>query len=168
MTRLAIPLTALVICYVVFFGYVISSYSELPARVASHFDIEGRPNGWMSRDLCAGFSVGLALLLPGIIISMMAGAGKIPVSFINLPHRDYWLAPERRQAALAILLRYALWLSCMNVLFVTGLHWLIVQANIPGVASHFSGLGIALVAGLFLAGTGLWTVLLLRHFSKIT
>ena len=106
--------------------------------------------------------------MPAIIIGMMGGAGKIPVSFVNLPHRDYWLAPERRRVALAILLRYSLWLASMTVLFITGIHRLIVQANQPGQAPHLSGLGIALVAGIFLAGTGVWVVLLLRHFSKIT
>jgi uncharacterized membrane protein len=165
--KLIAPLFTLAICYVLFFGYVISSYDDLPARVASHFDIEGQANGWMSRDVCVGFTLGLGILMPALIIGMMAGAGKIPVSFINLPHREYWLAPERRQAALAILLRFSLWFACMNVLFVTGLHWLIVQANKTGTGPHLSGLGISLVAGGFLAGTGIWVVLLLRHFSKI-
>jgi hypothetical protein len=168
MTRLAIPLTALAICYAFFFSYVIASYDDLPARVASHFDIYGQPNGWMSRETCVGFTLGLGVLMPAFIVGMMGGAGKIPVSFVNLPHRDYWLAPDRRQAALAILLRYSLWFACMNVLFVTGLHWLIVQANPPHQPPHLSGLGIALVAGGFLAGTGVWVRLLLRHFSKIT
>ena len=167
MIRLAIPLLALAICYVLFFGYVISSYHDLPAKVASHFDIEGRPNGWMGRDTCVGFTLGLGILMPAFIVGMMAGAGKIPVSFINLPHREYWLAPERRQAALKILLRFSLWFACVNVLFVTGLHWLIVEANRGGPGPHLSGLGIALVAGGFLAGTGIWVVFLLRHFSRI-
>ena len=167
MTKVAIPLTALAICYVLFLGYVISSYGDLPAKVASHFDIQGQPNGWMSRETCVGFTLGLGILVPAFIVGMMAGAGRIPVSFINLPHRNYWLAPERRQAALAILLRYSLWFACMNVLFVTGLHWLIVQANLPGQEQHLSGLGIILVAGGFLAGTGIWVRLLVRHFSKI-
>ena len=166
--KLIIPLLVLAVCYVLFFGYVNATYGDLPAKVASHFDIEGQPNGWMSRETCVGFTLGLGILMPAFIVGMMGGAGRIPVSFINLPHRDYWLAPERRQAALAILLRFSLWFACMNVLFVTGLHWLIVQANLPGQSPHMGGLGIALVTGGFLAGTGVWVLLLLRHFSKIT
>ena len=96
----------------------------------------------------------------------MGGAGRIPVSFINLPHRNYWMSPERRHAALAILLRYAIWFSCLNVLFVTALHLLLVLANEPGTTPHLSGLGIAALAVVFLAGTGLWVASLLRHFSK--
>jgi hypothetical protein len=173
MTKVAIPLTALAICYVWFFACVIATYGELPAQVASHFDISGRPDGWTSRESCVGFTLGLGILMPAFIVGMMAGAGRIPVSFINLPHREYWLAPDRRRAALALLLRYSLWFACLNVLFVTGLHGLIVQANLPihgahTQSPHLSGLGITLVAGGFVIGTIVWIALLLRHFSKIT
>jgi uncharacterized membrane protein len=166
--KLIAPLLVLAICYVLFFTYVSASYGDLPAKVASHFDIHGEPNGWMSRNTCVGFTLGLGILMPVFIVGMMAGAGRIPVSFINLPHRDYWLAPERRHAALAILRRYSLWFACMNVLFVTGLHWLIVQANASNTERHLSGVGFAVVVGGFLVGTGIWVRLLLRHFSKIT
>ena len=78
------------------------------------------------------------------------------------------MSPERRKVALAILLRYSLWFSCLNVLFVTGLHTLIVMANWHGTTPHLSGIGIAVIAGGFLVGTGFWVTSLLRHFSKIT
>jgi hypothetical protein len=166
--KLMAPLFLLAICYVLFFGYVSASYGELPAKVASHFDLEGRPNGWMSRELCVGFTVGLGVLMPAFIVATMAGAGRIPVSFINLPHRDYWLAAERRKAALAILLRYSLWFASANVLFATGIHWLIVEANTSNRVPHLSGVGLAVVVGGFLACTTIWCWLLVRHFSKIT
>ncbi len=43
--KLVFPLITLALCYLLLFGYVISSYGELPAKVASHFDITGQPNG---------------------------------------------------------------------------------------------------------------------------
>ena len=166
--KLIAPLVLLAICYVLFFSYVSASYDALPAKVDSHFDLEGRPNGWMSRDTCVGFTMGLGFLMPAFIVTTMASAGRIPVSFINLPHRDYWLVAERRQAALATLFRYSLWFASANVLFVTGIHWLIVEANTSGRVPHLSGTGLALVVGGFLAVTGIWCGLLVRHFSKIT
>jgi hypothetical protein len=165
--RLLPPIAALIICYALFFTCVIASYSDLPAKVASHFDLLGRPNGWMSREACVSFTVGLGIVAPAFTIVMMGGAGRIPVSFLNLPHRDYWLTPDRRQAALAILLRYSIWFSCLMVLFLTGLHWLIVEANCQSESPHLSGIGISTIAGGFVIGTGIWTALLLRHFSKI-
>ena len=167
MAKLAIPLALLAICYVIFFAYVAGTYGELPEKVASHFDMAGHANGWMSRDSCVGFTIGLGILMPAFIVGVMAGAGKIPISFINLPHRDYWLAPERRKAALGVLFRYSLWFASLNVLFVTGLHGLIVQANRPGGGTHLSGIGLGMVVGGFLAGTAVWVLLLVRKFSKI-
>jgi uncharacterized membrane protein len=166
--KLIAPLLALAICYALFFGYVITSYGSLPAHVASHFDIEGQPNGWMSRDGLVKFMIGFGIFMPLFVVGMMAVTGRIPVSFVNLPNRDYWLAPERRKATSAVLLHYALWFACMNVLFVTGLHWLIVQSNAPGGKPHLNGIGMALVLGGFLIGTGIWVIFLRRRFSKIT
>jgi uncharacterized membrane protein len=173
MSKVAVPLIALVICYGFFFVYVSKSYDDLPASVATHFDLQGQPDGWMSRESCVAFTLGLGLVMPAFIVVVMAGASRIPVSFINVPHRDYWLAPKRKQAAVAILQRYSLWFACMNVLFVTGLHWLTVQANQSGLNArhlvpHLSGTGLALIAGGFVAGTVVWLVLLLRRFSKIS
>jgi uncharacterized membrane protein len=166
--KLIAPIIALALCYALFFGYVISSYASLPAHVASHFGINGQPNGWMSRDTCVGFTLGLGILMPAFIVGTMAVTGRIPVSFVNLPNRDYWLAPARRKATSTVLLHFALWFACMNVLFVTGLHWLIIQSNTPGGKPHLSGVGMALVLGGFLAGTGIWAIFLRRHFSQIT
>ena len=167
MVKLAIPIVLLVICYAIFFAYVAGTYAELPEKVASHFDLAGHANGWMSRDGCIGFTIGLGILMPAFIVGIMAGAGKIPISFINLPHRDYWLAPERRKPALAVLLRYSLWFASLNILFVTGLHGIVVQANRPGGDTHLSGVSLGILAGGFLTGTGLWIFLLVRRFSKI-
>ena len=49
MLKLAVPLLVLAVAYAVFFGYLAETYSALPAKVASHFDVHGKPDGWMSR-----------------------------------------------------------------------------------------------------------------------
>lgn len=166
MSRLSLPLTALIAAYVLFFGYIAVTYGGLPAKVASHFDSNGLPDGWMSRGECDGIMVVAALIVPGIVIGTMGSAGRIPVSFINLPHRDYWLAADRRKAALRVLLRYSIWFAAFNVLFLTGLDWLTVQANTPGVA-RLNMPDFDILLGAYFAATAIWTILLLRHFSKI-
>jgi hypothetical protein len=166
MNKLATPVVLLIVSYTVFFGLVAATYGELPAKVASHFNYLGHADGWMDRATCVGLMVGVALVAPGMIIGSMGGAGRIPISFINLPHRDYWLAPERRKAALAILLRYSLWLASLTLLLLTGLQWLLVDANRRG-GSQINLVDLWSMLGVFLALTAVWTVLLLRHFSTI-
>jgi amino acid transporter len=164
--KILAPIFALTICYALFATYLIFSYESLPDRVASHFDLNGQPNGWMSRQTCVGFTVGIGVFLPALIVGKMAFAGCIPVSWVNLPHRDYWLAPERRKSTLSVLLIYGLWYACLTVLFATGLHWLIVQANTTGGHSHLDYPGFFLVVGGFLFGTIVWLGLLRCHFHR--
>jgi len=166
MRQLAVPVLALLLAYALFFGYLAATYGELPAQVASHFDGNGAPNGWMSRAADAEIMIALALLIPGIVIGGMGGAGRIPVSFINRPHRDYWLPPERRQAALALLWRYALWFATLNVLFIAAVHALTVEANLQP-PHHLNLVHFTIGLILYLALTLVWTLLLLRHFSKV-
>lgn len=42
-------------------------YSQLPERVATHFDLHGNPNGWMSRPWAATFLPAFGLLLWAIV-----------------------------------------------------------------------------------------------------
>jgi len=165
--KLTAPIIALGFCYAILFGYVALSYGDLPAKVATHFGIDGQPNGWMSRNGIVAFTVSLGIFLPAFIVWRMATTGRIPVSFVKLPNRDYWLALERRKATLAILFQHSLWLACMCVLFFTGVHWLIVQANPPHGQIHLSLIDLALVTGGFLLGTGVWVIFLRRKFFKI-
>jgi hypothetical protein len=166
MSKLAVPVVFLAISYAFFFGYAAATYGELPEKIASHFDLHGNPNGWMNRADCVGVMIAAAIVVPALVIGSMAGAGHIPVSFINLPHREYWLAPMRRHSALAALLRYSIWFAALNVLFLTGLHWLTVEANLHG-GSHLNGTNLAILLAFYLAATIGWTLLLLRHFSHI-
>jgi hypothetical protein len=160
------PIIVLTACYLLFFSYVYSSYGDLPARVASHFDAAGHPNGWMSRDGVVDFTLGLGILMPAFVLATMAGAGWLPSHLVNLPNREYWLAPERRPAVRRVLLCFGLWFCCLNVLFVTGLHYLIVGANGPGTSPQLNGVGLAAVAGGFLGAILIWSGFLLRYFMR--
>ena len=165
--KLTTPIVVLVFCYVIFFCYVALSYVDLPAKVATHFGIDGQPNGWMSHNGIVAFTIGLGIFVPALIVWMMATTGRIPVSFVKLPNRDYWLAIERRKTTLAILFQHSLWLASTCVLFFTCVHWLIVQANPADGQIHLSLISLALVTGGFLLATGVWVIFLRRKFTKI-
>ena len=166
MLKLAVPLLVLAVAYAIFFGYLAETYNALPTKVASHFDVHGKPDGWMSRAADAEILSVVALLVPAIVIGGMGGAGRIPVSFINQPHRDYWEADNRRKTALGVLLRYGLWFAALNVLFLTGAQALIVEANVnPPHNLDMTHLATGVIVYLVL--TAIWALLLLRRFAKI-
>jgi len=97
----------------IFFCYLL-----LPERVASHFGISGKPDGWSSKTsfiMAQSIITGIvAVLFPVIAF----GLSKIPVSLINLPNKDYWLSPERKQASCAFFEGYFLWFGTATLLLL--------------------------------------------------
>jgi uncharacterized membrane protein len=78
-------------------------YPQLPDTVASHFDGAGRPNGWSGK----GSFLALYLLIVGAVASIFLVAGSRIRSRpdMRIPHREYWLAPERSGETIAFLRR---------------------------------------------------------------
>lgn len=104
----------------------------LPARVASHFDAAGLPNGWIGRDGLLALHAALMTLMVGLFVAVPSLLGRVPVRLVNLPHRDHWLAPERRTATLATI---EAWMGALGLLVVVALaifEELVVRANLPG------------------------------------
>lgn len=72
----------------------------LPDPMATHFDFAGNPNGWMTKK---GFSLFYAAFLPvmtGIFTLVGILIRRMPDKLINIPHKAYWLAPERREKSM--------------------------------------------------------------------
>lgn len=69
-------------------------YPQMPPRMASHFAADGRANGWQSRE---GFFLLMLLVSASsaVVVAPRQIAAKANAR-INLPNRDFWLAPERR------------------------------------------------------------------------
>jgi hypothetical protein len=67
---------------------------------------------------------------------------------------------------MAYLFRHSLWFSPMALCFALGIHASIIHANTLAQA-QLSTLLILALAGCFLAGTAIWGVSLIRHFSRV-
>jgi serine/threonine-protein kinase len=156
------PMLVLLILYLVFIGLLVATAGKLPERMATHFDFAGRPDGWMSRQGYLAFMAGFGLLFPLLLPLVSLGFRALPASVINIPHREYWLSPERREETNAYLVRHALWLAVLQLGFVIALHLLSVSANRQS-PPHLSNAiwGATLV---FLRGIGLWGWQLVRRF----
>lgn len=144
-------------------AFVLSSSAPLPAYVASNFGGGGQANSFMSRDAYLLFHLVMLLGMPLLLCLPVRLMSYMPVAWINLPHKAYWLAPERRAATQACLLRYMLWLSAAIVLLLCFVHALLVQANMqqpPRLAEGAFLVGL-LLFGLFLLA---WCMALFRHF----
>ena len=82
---------------------LISALEDLPARVASHFDVQGRPDSWTSRStfLVSWLSVIVFVNIWPVLLGPLMR--KLPPRFINTPNSEYWLATaERREDLIKI------------------------------------------------------------------
>ncbi|MFK7767930.1 MAG: DUF1648 domain-containing protein [Mariniblastus sp.] len=78
-------------------------YGDLPEMVPSHFDANGEVDGEMSRN---AFCAMMGLINLGMLICLpLTGylAKHLPNSLVNIPNKDYWLAPARRDASLTLM-----------------------------------------------------------------
>ena len=140
-------------------------YALLPARMASHFDANGLPNAWMSKDqfsiLCA-ILAGLAAFIgfvPAFLIS------KLPPAMLNLPNKDYWLAPARRKETVAFFQRWFAWFACAFLVFMVWVMNLVFESNVSSRFRLPTGSFMFVLFG-FLIFTAVWSVIMYRRFSK--
>jgi hypothetical protein len=78
-------------------------YPRLPEQVAIHFNASGKADSWASKSHATFLMLGLQIFLPSFLLLTSQLSRSLPIQWINLPHREYWLAPERREATLWIL-----------------------------------------------------------------
>jgi uncharacterized membrane protein len=138
--------------------------AALPPVVASHFDASGVANGAMPRSFYTRFMLALMIGLP-VLFAVISRAIAMPGARINLPNRDYWLAPERRDQTISYLRTHLARVSMVLVVFLCYVHWLVVRANAVQ-PPHLSNRAILVALGALLVFALIWTRLLVRRFSN--
>ena len=157
---------ALGLLYLCFFALLAWSNARLPTVVATHFGMSGQANGWMSRSGYLWFMIVFGLAFPLFVPAICYASRFLPGWCFNIPHRDYWLAPERRRGLSEYLFGHSLWFACMALGFVLGIHYSTLQANSVRPA-HLSNLLVFSLAGGFVVGTAIWAGSMLRHLNRV-
>ena len=138
---------------VLFLGQLLYYYPQLPERIASHFNFRGEPDGWMSKDAFYVFELGLLAFLLGLFFCISYFLPKMPRRLINLPNKDYWLAPERRAETLRIVRNKMETFQIPLLALLVSINQLTIRANLSGEnlspASWF-------VVGAFVIYTFVW------------
>jgi len=132
-------------------------YPLIGATAASHFDIGGEPNAHQTK---AAFFASwiLAVVLPGVVaLGIPSVLGHVPVEFINLPNKQYWLAPQRRAQTLHDFAQHFAWFGVGSLGLVIVVMNLVMHANLSASQSinqHCFGVLFA----LYLVFVGWWLV----------
>jgi len=144
-------------------GLALWQHTQLPARVATHFDFQGRPNGWMARETHTIAEIVLLLLMGGLFQGLAWFNDRLPIQFINVPHRDYWLTGERRAASMAWLRQLFLLIGSGLVVNFGVLFWQVYLANVRGEPRLTSAAVLPVLVG---AGVVIVVVAILRRFRR--
>lgn len=141
-------------------------YPLLPERMASHFGYDGTPNAWQPKDaffllmlVVVGLTFFGAFLTPRFIAAL-------PDKRINLPHKDYWLAPARREETFHFIAAQMAWSGCAILFVLLFATFLAIRANLSPDGRFDSGAMIKVLA-VFVFLMVLWTVYFLRHFYRL-
>jgi uncharacterized membrane protein len=140
-------------------------YTVLPERVASEFDFAGEPKSWMLKAAFVIFNLAMLVVVPALLLSVAWLCSKLPARMIDLPNKDYWLAPERKAETFARLFRSMLWLAVAIELFLSLLVGLVYWANLGHPEAMRITPNVLLACFLlFMAG---WLFTFYRKFKKI-
>ncbi len=101
-----------------------------PPRMAAHFDIQGNADRFVSKPEFFGFQI--QTMLVTIIVSLLPQVLFLilPVNLINMPNREYWLAPEQREETLGRLSSFGAMLFGVILLTIQAGFELSVYANL--------------------------------------
>jgi serine/threonine-protein kinase len=162
------PNAALValICMLAFGAtFVVYTARYLPDSVATHFDVTGQADGWMSRVVYIWFALAFLSGLPILIAYLITRLSRRLPQWTNIPNRAYWLAPERRAASMGFLAAQGFRLGCFIVMVTIGLHYTILVANqqSPPVLPMRT---FSAVIGAFFIVLTLWVVKFYQRFPK--
>ena len=146
-------------------AFVAATSRMLPPLVASHFDAAGRANGFMPRTGYTIFMLAMTVALPAFLALCLEMTRRIPPRLINLPHRDYWLAPERSDESLDYLRTHSLRFAGLLAAFLCVVHWLVVAANLEVPPLLPTATMVAALV-LFGAATIVWTGAFFVHFRR--
>ena len=135
----------------------------LPARIATHFGVDGLPNGFMTRGRYLAFMAAVAVGVPTLLSAIIGAAIHRSPGSLNIPHRDYWLAPPRREATVEYLVRHTAWLAAGIALFALALHFLLICSNALS-PPRLEPLDLWGTLAGALTGVALWVIILRARF----
>jgi uncharacterized membrane protein len=131
----------------------------LPMKMASHFGPDGTPNGWMPSGIFIKLSLGAVVFLTVLLLAVSFKMRSLDAAKINLPNKDYWLAPERREGTADFLSGYFLWFGTATLLLMLDVFHQVFRYNLflshalehPGLSlGVYVVFALAWIAGLHL------------------
>ncbi len=127
---MAAPLLIIAACILAMALRVSAVWGALPSHLASHFGPSGQANGFSDAPAFFVLYALIGTLTVGGLLASSLLIRALPDKLINLPNRDYWLAPERKARALSTLTRWSAWCAVWLTLLLCAVLELVLRANL--------------------------------------
>lgn len=144
-------------------GQAVYYFGQLPAVMATHFDGNGVPDGWMTKGSFFTLEFALMCVICVEFLGLPWMIERMPDQWINLPNKSYWLAPERRAFAFEKLRTYFQWFSIALLAIFISVNQLVYCANVTG--KNFEP-AIWPLLGAFFAFVTIWLIQFILAFRK--
>ncbi|MCP4188243.1 MAG: DUF1648 domain-containing protein [Gammaproteobacteria bacterium] len=139
-------------------------YPQMPEVLASHFDINGKPNGWASKQ---GFFTlyGVIVIMVGAIFLFLPRWSEKRSSFARkIPNKIFWLAPERIEQTLLFLRCHMLVMGIVHLVLAVLVMQLAINANLA-VSPVLNDKIFWIISGYF-GCLAVWLLYYFHHFRN--
>jgi uncharacterized membrane protein len=109
---------------------IVRLWSITPPEMAAHFNVQGIPDRFVAKTEFFWFQVQTLAVVVGVSLLPQVLILLLPASLINMPHREYWLAPERRDDTLNRLSSFGAVMFAVILLAVQAAFELAAYANL--------------------------------------
>ncbi len=120
-----------------------------PEVMAAHFNVQGNPDRFVPKIVFFGYQAQTVLIVIALSLVMQVLPMILPVRWINMPNREYWYAPERREATVDRLSSFAAALFALILLGIQAGFELAVSANLQKPIAFAAQIMIPVMIGIF-------------------
>ena len=122
-----------------------------PQSMASHFDVLGNPDAFVSKYEFFSLQVQTSLVVLLVSLALQIFPLSVPPSWVNMPNREYWLAsPDRRESVSDRLSSFGSALSALILLVMQAGFELSFSANLQRPVVFAAQLMVPVIVGFFL------------------
>ena len=145
---------ALLLCVVEMFRL----WGISPQQMAAHFNAQGDPDRFVTKSEFFWFQIQTLFIVVLVSLPLQVLLLVVPPNLINMPNREYWLAPERKEETLGRLSDFGSLMFGVILLAILAAFEISVYANLQ-TPVHFNA---GLMGAVMFAAMGLIVLMLIR------
>lgn len=135
-------LLALLVCI----GEMFRLWGISPQQMAAHFNAQGDPDRFVTKPEFFWFQIQTLFIVVLVSLPLQVLLLVVPPNLINMPNREYWLAPERKEETLGRLSDFGSLMFGVILLAILAAFEISVYANLQTPVHFNAGLMGAVMA----------------------